>query len=414
MVQSLFIKTLQERGFIHQCTDLDALDTLMSKGVVPSYIGFDATADSLHVGSLLPIMMLRHLQNAGHKPVVLMGGGTTRVGDPTGKDVSRKMLTEDDIAKNMAGIKEIFEQFLSFGEGETDAVMVDNYDWLKNINYLEFLRDYGKHFTINRMLSFESVKLRLSREQPLSFLEFNYMLLQGYDFMHLQKEMNCSLQMGGSDQWGNIINGIELSRRVNSAEVYGLTTPLLTTASGGKMGKTEGGAVWLNKARLSDFDYWQFWRNTEDADVGRFLRLFTELPLDEIAKLEALEGADINSAKIVLANEATAMCRGVEASKLAQETANTTFAEGGLGADLLTIEKMQSEIDAGLGILAILTEFGFTASNGEARRQVQGGGVKINNVKIEDVNAKITADDIIDGVLKVSLGKKKHGIVKVK
>ena len=414
MAQSLFIKTLQERGFIHQCSDLGALDNLMSKGVVPSYIGFDATADSLHVGSLLPIMMLRHLQNAGHKPVVLMGGGTTRVGDPTGKDARRKMLTEDDIANNMAGIKKIFEQFLSFGEGETDAVMVDNYEWLKNINYLEFLRDYGKHFTINRMLSFESVKLRLSREQPLSFLEFNYMLLQGYDFMHLQKEMNCSLQMGGSDQWGNIINGIELSRRVNSAEVYGLTTSLLTTASGGKMGKTEGGAVWLNKASLSDFDYWQFWRNTEDADVCRFLRLFTELPLDEIAKLEALEGADINSAKIVLANEATAMCRGVEASTLAQETANTTFAEGGLGVNLPTIEKTQSEIDDGLGILAILTEFGFTASNGEARRQVQGGGVKINNIKVEDVNVKITADDIIDGVLKLSLGKKKHGIVKVK
>ena len=413
MVQSLFIKTLQERGFIHQCTDLDALDSVLSKGVLPAYIGFDATADSLHVGSLLPIMMLRHLQNAGHKPIVLMGGGTTRVGDPTGKDESRKILTEDDIANNMRGIKKIFEQFINFGGGDTDAIMLDNYDWLKEINYLDFLRDYGRHFTINRMLSFESVKLRLSREQPLSFLEFNYMLLQGYDFMHLQKEHKCALQMGGSDQWGNIINGVELTRRVNGEQVFGLTTPLLTTASGGKMGKTEGGAIWLNKERLSDFDYWQFWRNTEDADVGRFLRLFTELPLNEIEKLEALEGADINSAKIVLANEATAMCRGVGAAKLAEETANTTFTQGGVGADLPTLEKTVSELDSGLGVLAVLTEFGFTPSNGEARRQVQGGGVKINDVKVEDVNVQITSLDLQDGLVKISLGKKKHGLIKV-
>ncbi|MDB2405054.1 tyrosine--tRNA ligase, partial [Alphaproteobacteria bacterium] len=386
MTQSLFIKTLLERGFIHQCTDMDGLDKKMNNEVVPTYIGFDVTADSLHIGSLLPIMMLRYLQKCGHKPIVLMGGATTRVGDPSGKNESRKMLSDDDIKKNMTGIKKIFEQFLTFGDGKTDAVMVNNDDWLKDINYIEFLRDYGKNFSVNRMLTFDSVKLRLDRQQPLSFLEFNYMLLQAYDFMELNRKMNVGLQMGGSDQWGNIVNGVELSRRINNSQVYGLTVPLLTTASGAKMGKTADGAVWLNQERLSDFDYWQFWRNTEDDDVSKFLKLFTELPMSEIAKLEKLQGAEINSAKEILANEATKLCRGENASLSAQKTANDTFSGAGLGADLPTLPKTQPELDNGLGLLSILTEFGFTDSNGDARRQIQGGAVKINDVKIQDTN----------------------------
>ncbi|MGB1361566.1 MAG: tyrosine--tRNA ligase, partial [Alphaproteobacteria bacterium] len=409
MVQSLFIKTLQERGFIHQCTDMEELDKQMNSSVVPAYIGFDATADSLHVGSLLPIMMLRHLQKSGHKPIVLMGGGTTKVGDPSGKDESRKMLTDADIQSNMDGIKKIFEQFLTFGDGETDAIMVNNDDWLCDINYIEFLRDYGKHFSVNRMLSFDSVKLRLEREQPLSFLEFNYMLLQAYDFMELNRKMNVGLQMGGSDQWGNIVNGVELTRRVSGEQVFGLTVPLLTTSSGAKMGKTADGAVWLNKERLSDFDYWQFWRNTEDADVGKFLKLFTELSLEEIAKLESLEGAEINEAKKILANEVTRICRGEEAAISAQKTAEETFVSGGLGEDLPTIEKSTSDLDGGLGLLSVLTEFGFTQSNGDARRQVQGGAVKVNDEKIDDVNYSLSQDDITDGVIKIALGKKKIG-----
>jgi len=413
MTQSLFIKTLLERGFIHQCTDMDGLDKKMNNEVVPTYIGFDVTADSLHIGSLLPIMMLRYLQKCGHKPIVLMGGATTRVGDPSGKNESRKMLSDDDIKKNMTGIKKIFEQFLTFGDGKTDAVMVNNDDWLKDINYIEFLRDYGKNFSVNRMLTFDSVKLRLDRQQPLSFLEFNYMLLQAYDFMELNRKMNVGLQMGGSDQWGNIVNGVELSRRINNSQVYGLTVPLLTTASGAKMGKTADGAVWLNQERLSDFDYWQFWRNTEDDDVSKFLKLFTELPMSEIAKLEKLQGAEINSAKEILANEATKLCRGENASLSAQKTANDTFSGAGLGADLPTLPKTQPELDNGLGLLSILTEFGFTDSNGDARRQIQGGAVKINDVKIQDTNYIINNNDLVDGTIKVSVGKKKIGVIKI-
>ena len=322
---SAFVRTISERGFLHQCTDLAALDAHMEKGVVTAYIGFDCTADSLHVGSLLPIMMLRHLQKSGHKPIVLMGAGTTRVGDPSGKDEARKLLSDDDINKNMAGIKSVFAKFLTFGDGPTDAVMVNNADWLDQLNYIEFLRDYGRHFSVNRMMSFDSVKLRLEREQNLSFLEFNYMILQAYDFLELARRQNCLLQMGGSDQWGNIVNGVELGRRVEGKELYGLTTPLMTTASGAKMGKTASGAVWLNADRLSAWDYWQFWRNTEDADVARFLRLFTELPLEEVARLAALEGAGINEAKKVLANEATRLAHGEAAAIAAAETARRTF-----------------------------------------------------------------------------------------
>lgn len=413
MTQSLFIKTLLERGYIHQCTDMTGLDQKMNNETVPAYIGFDATADSLHVGSLLPIMMLRHLQKCGHKPIVLMGGATTRVGDPSGKDESRKMLNDDDIEKNITGIKKVFEQFLKFGNGKTDAIIINNNDWLKDINYIEFLRDYGKNFSVNRMLTFESVKLRLDRQQPLTFLEFNYMLLQAYDFMELNRKMNVSLQMGGSDQWGNIVNGVELSRRVNNSQVYGLTVPLLTTASGAKMGKTADGAVWLNQDRLADFDYWQFWRNTEDADVIKFLKLFTELPMEEIAKLEKLQGAEINSAKETLANEATKLCRGEKASLSAQKTANDTFSGNALGADLPTLSKTQSELNKGIGLLAILTEFGFTSSNGDARRQIQGGAVKVNDTKIEDINYIINKDSIINDTIKISVGKKKIGVIKI-
>ncbi len=413
-MQSQFLQTLSERGFIHQCTDMDALDAQLQSAVVPAYIGFDATADSLHVGNLLGIMMLRHLQNSGHKPVVLMGGGTSRVGDPSGKDTARQILTADDIDRNMQGIKKIFAQFLTFGDGATDAVMVNNDDWLKDINYIAFLRDYGRHFSVNRMLSFDSVKLRLDREQPLSFLEFNYMLLQAYDFMELNRTSGVCLQMGGSDQWGNIVNGVELTRRVSGVQVFGLTVPLLTTASGAKMGKTAAGAVWLNTEKLSDYDYWQFWRNTEDADVGKFLRLFTELSISDITALENLQGADINHAKNALANACTAMCRGAAAATKAEQTAMQTFTQGGIGDDLPTVQKSASEMRAGIGVLHILTEFGFTQSNGDARRQIQGGAVKINDVKIAAVGYHITTTDVVNGVVKVALGKKKIGLIKIR
>ena len=332
--KSDLLRLLDERGYIHQTTDAEGLDALAAKQVVPGYIGFDATAPSLHVGSLVQIMMLRRLQQTGHKPVVLMGGGTTRIGDPTGRDESRKMLSDETIAANIASIFSIFQQYLTFGDGPTDAVMVDNQDWLGQLGYIELLQEVGTHFTINRMMTFDSVKLRLEREQPMTFLEFNYMILQGYDFRHLSKDMNVRLQMGGSDQWGNIVNGMELGRRMDGADLYGLTTPLLTTAAGAKMGKTAAGAVWLNPEQLSHFDYWQYWRNCDDRDVGKFLKLFTDLPLDEIARLEALEGAEINEAKKILANEATAMCRGADAAKAAAETATQTFEKGQIGGDL--------------------------------------------------------------------------------
>ncbi len=412
-LRSDFLKAVRDRGFLHQCTDMEALDARAMEGPIPAYIGFDATADSLHAGSLVPIMLLRLLQRTGHKPIVLMGGGTTKVGDPSGKDEQRKLLTDDDIQRNIDGIKKVFEKFLTFGDGPTDAVMVNNDDWLSQLAYIPFLRDFGRHFSVNRMLKFDSVALRLEREQPLSFLEFNYMILQAYDFVELHKRHDVCLQMGGSDQWGNIVNGVELGRRTDDASLYGLTVPLLTTASGAKMGKTASGAVWLNAERLSAYDYWQYWRNTEDADVGRFLRLFTDLPLDEIAELEKAEGAAINDVKIRLANEATKLCHGAEAAAAAAETARKTFEQGGLGDDLPTVEIPASELAGGIGILNALTLVGLTQSNGDARRQIKGGAIRVNDQKVEDDGLTLGADAAIDGVVKLSMGKKKHALLKV-
>lgn len=401
------LRLLDERGYLHQTTDAAALDRLAAKQIVPGYIGFDATAPSLHIGSLVQIMMLRRLQQTGHKPIVLMGGGTTKVGDPSGKDESRQMLTPAAIDGNIASIRSAFERLLTFGDGPTDAVMVNNDDWLSELQYIEMLRTVGPHFTINRMLTFDSVKLRLEREQPLTFLEFNYMILQAYDFRELASRENCRLQLGGSDQWGNIVNGIELTRRMDGVEVYGVTTPLLTTADGAKMGKTAAGAVWLNEAQLPNYDFWQYWRNVDDRDVGRFLRLFTDLPLDEIARLESLEGSAINDAKVVLANEVTSLVRGSEAAHAAAGTAAVTFAGGGLGDDLPTLA-----IGAdGMGITAICTAIGFTQSNGEAKRKVAEGAVKIDAEVVNDpaFQLKIPAGES----RKLSLGKKKHGILTV-
>jgi tyrosyl-tRNA synthetase len=393
---------LDERGYIHQATDAVALDGLASRQIIPAYIGFDATAPSLHVGSLVQIMMLRRLQQAGHKPIVLMGGGTTKVGDPSGKDESRKMLTADDIKANIASIRRVFEHFLTFGDGPTDAVMVDNDDWLSPLSYLELLRTVGPHFTINRMMTFDSVKLRLEREQPLTFLEFNYMILQAYDFRELAMRSGCRLQMGGSDQWGNIVNGIELTRRMDGVEVFGLTTPLITTADGAKMGKTAAGAVWLNGDQLPAYNYWQFWRNTADADVIRFLKLFTDLPLERIGELAKLEGARINDAKIVLANEATAVLHGADAAASAEATARETFAGGGAGDDLPTLK-----VDGDIGIVAALTGLGFAASNGEARRKIGEGAVRLDGETVSDPALVITVGDPV----KLSLGKKRHGLL---
>jgi tyrosyl-tRNA synthetase len=401
--KSALLKLLDERGYIHQVTDAEALDALAAKGPVTAYIGFDATAPSLHVGSLVQIMQLRRLQQSGNRPIVLMGGGTTKVGDPSGKDEGRKLLTHEKIDTNIAGIRRVFERFLTFGDGPTDAVMVNNDDWLGRLEYIPFLREVGRHFTINRMLTFDSVKLRLDREQPLTFLEFNYMILQAYDFLELSRRYDCRAQLGGSDQWGNIVNGIELARRIDGAELFGVTTPLITTADGAKMGKTAAGAVWLDEDLLKPYDYWQFWRNSQDADVGRFLRLFTDLPLDEIARLEALQGADINEAKIVLATEATAMLHGRAAGEAAAETAKTTFSEGGLGADLPTLS-----VGEGLSILAALTGLGFCASNGEAKRKIAEGAVRLDDVTVNDPGLMLQARD---GPLKVSLGKKRHGLL---
>ena len=401
--RSDLLRLLDERGYIHQVTDAGALDLLASKQVVPGYIGFDATAPSLHIGSMVQIMMLRRLQQAGHKPIVLMGGGTTKVGDPSGKDESRRLLDDAAIGANIASIRRVFERFLTFGNGPTDAVMVNNADWLDALEYIPFLRDIGRHFTINRMLAFDSVKLRLDREQPLTFLEFNYMILQAYDFLELSRRSACRLQMGGSDQWGNIVNGIELSRRVDGTEVFGLTTPLITNADGSKMGKTAAGAVWLNDDALPAYDYWQYWRNVDDRDVGRFLRLFTDLPLDEIARLESLEGAEINQAKIVLANEATALCRGKEAANLAAETARKTFEEGSAGADLPTLA-----VAGSVGIVDALIGLGFCASKGEARRLIAGGGARVDNEKVVDEALTIVMSG---NPVRVSAGKKHHGLL---
>ena len=399
--QSDLLRTLSSRGYIHQVTDAAALDALASKQIVPAYIGFDPTAPSLHVGSLVQIMLLRRLQQSGHKPIVLMGGGTGKVGDPSFKDEARKLMTAETIAANIASIKTAFEPFLTFGDGPTDAIMLDNAEWLDALEYLPFLRDYGQHFSVNRMLAFDSVKLRLDREQSLSFLEFNYMILQAYDFLELSRRYACRLQLGGSDQWGNIVNGIELSRRCDGTEVFGVTTPLITTADGGKMGKTMSGAVWLNPEQLSHYDYWQFWRNTDDRDVGRFLRLFTDLPLDEIARLERLEGAEINEAKKVLANEATAMCRGRAGADEAAETARKLFEEGSAGGALPTLA-VPAE---GISILQANTGLGFAASNKEVKRKIEEGAIRVNDQKIT------SADVIVKPGDKISFGAKKHGVL---
>ncbi|MCK0128412.1 tyrosine--tRNA ligase [Erythrobacter sp. F6033] len=405
--ESDLLRLLEERGYIHQVTDAGALDQLAQKKVIPGYIGFDATAPSLHIGSLVQIMMLRRLQQAGHKPIVVMGGGTTKVGDPSGKDESRKLLTPDVIDENIASIRTVFEKLLTFGDGPTDAVMVNNDEWLSQLSYVEMLRDVGPHFTINRMLTFDSVRLRLDREQPLTFLEFNYMILQAYDFLELARRYDCQLQMGGSDQWGNIVNGMELGRRMEQRELYGLTTPLLTTADGAKMGKTAAGAVWLNEDQLPAYDFWQYWRNCDDRDVGRFLRLFTDMPLNEIAKLETLEGADINDAKIVLANEVTKLVRGEAAAVAAESTAKETFAGGGAGEDLPTLAVGED----GMRVGAVLTELGFTASNKEAKRKLAEGAVKLEDEAVSDP-AFVVAPKA-GQTLKLSLGKKKHALVTV-
>jgi tyrosyl-tRNA synthetase len=409
--KSDFLKTLRDRGYIHQVTHPDELDAAAAGGVVSGYIGFDATAPSLHVGSLIQIMMLRRLQQAGHRPVVVMGGGTTKVGDPTGKDASRPQLTDETIQSNIASIRTVFEKFLIFGDGPTDAVMVDNDDWLSTYGYVQFLRDYGTHFTVNRMLAFDSVKLRLEREQPMTFLEFNYMLMQSVDFLELNRRLNVTLQMGGSDQWGNIVSGVDLVRRVDQKAAFGLTTPLLTTASGGKMGKTAQGAVWLNAEQLSPYDYWQFWRNVDDADVGKFLRLFTDESLDEITRLESLQGAEINDAKKVLAHKATEMLHGETEAYAAAMTAKLAFEDGQSAAGLPTVELPRDEV-IGAMIAAVTTRAGLTASNGEARRLAQGGGLRLNDVAVNDGAQLLGESDVTDGVIKLAAGKKKIVLVK--
>ena len=401
--RSSLLKLLDERGYIHQVTDAAALDALAEKQVVPGYIGFDATAPSLHVGNLVSIMLLRRLQQSGHQPIVVMGGGTTKVGDPSGKDEGRKLLSEETIAANIASIRRVFERFLTFGDGPADAIMVNNDDWLGGLEYIPFLRDVGRHFTINRMLTFDSVKLRLDREQPMTFLEFNYMILQAYDFLELSRRAGCRMQMGGSDQWGNIVNGIELGRRIDGTELYGVTTPLIVNADGAKMGKTAQGAVWLSDELLSPYDYWQFWRNADDADVGKFLRLFTDLPLDEIARLESLAGAEINDAKIVLATEATAMLHGRPGADAAAKTALETFAGGGAGGDLPTLS-----VGDGTTIAHALTALGFTPSNKEAKRKIAEGAVRLDDVVVNDPALILTASE---EPLKLSLGKKRHGLL---
>ncbi len=411
--RSAFIAAAEERGYIHQLTDREALDAALAQGPLTAYIGFDCTADSLHVGSLLQIMLLRLWQKTGNKPIVLMGGGTTKVGDPSGKDESRKLLTDAEIDANTAGIRRIFDRFLSFGDGKSDAVMTNNALWLDELRYIPFLREVGRHFSVNRMLSFDSVKLRLEREQNLSFLEFNYMVLQAYDFLELARRHECRVQMGGSDQWGNITCGVELGRRIDERTLFGVTSPLITTASGAKMGKTAAGAVWLNPERLSPYDYWQFWRNSEDADVGRFLKLFTELPLAEIARLEKLEGSAINDAKIVLANEATALCHGKEAADAAAETARRVFAEGGIGEDLPVIELPRAQLEQGLTAISLFHQAGLAASVGEVRRLFRGNGARINDQPVSDEKRVLTAADLTsDGVIKLSAGRKRHALIK--
>jgi tyrosyl-tRNA synthetase len=434
--KSDFLNILTERGFIHQCSDFDALDAKLMEGTQSAYIGFDATAKSLHVGSLVQIMMLYWFQQSGHKPITLMGGGTTKVGDPSGKDESRKMLTEEDINSNIESIKEIFGKFLTYGNSGNDAEMVNNDLWLSKLNYIEFLRDYGPHFTINRMMTFDSVKLRLEREQPLTFLEFNYMILQAYDFIELRRQYGTILQMGGSDQWGNIINGVELWRRVSRRfigdlggqaigetsigefkeiydPIFALTTPLLTTSSGAKMGKTAQGAVWLNTDMLSPYDYYQYWRNTEDADVGKFLKLFTTLPIDEISKLESLQGQEINEAKKILAFEATKMCHGEKAATEAQETAQKVFEQGSVGDDLPSIDITKANLENGMSFVDLFVATGLADSKGEVKRLIKGGGAKVNDNSVDDLELVLTTKDLTDeGYIKLSSGKKRHALVK--
>jgi tyrosyl-tRNA synthetase len=411
--RSDFLRALIERGYLHQCSDFAGLDAKALSGSLVAYIGFDCTAPSLHVGSLLQIMMLRWLQQSGGKPLALMGGGTTMVGDPSGKDESRKLLSVEQIAANKAGIRKVFDRFIAFGDGRTDAAMPDNAEWLATLNYIEFLRDVGRHFSVNRMLAMDSVKLRLGREHELSFLEFNYMCLQAYDFVELNRRYGCALQMGGSDQWGNIVTGLDLGRRMGTEQLYALTSPLITTASGAKMGKTAAGAVWLDASMLAPYAYWQFWRNSEDADVARFLKLFTLLPLDEIARLEALGGAEINEAKKVLANEATALLHGREAAEAAAATARQTFEEGALAESLPTVDVAAAEFEAGLGALTAFVRAGLVGSTGEARRQIRGGALRINDVALDDERAVIGREALqASGVVKLSLGRKKHVLLR--
>ncbi len=409
--KSEFLHVLQSRGFIQDVTDLEGLDERLRKGGVPGYIGFDCTADSLHVGSLVQIMMLRWLQQTGQKPITLMGGGTTKIGDPSGKDEARQLLTVEAINANMEGIRRVFAKYVDYGDGPTGAIMPNNADWLDRLNYVDFLRDYGRHFTINRMLTFDSVRLRLDREQPLTFLEFNYMLLQAYDFLELHKRFGCMLQMGGSDQWGNIVNGVDLTRRVAQAEVYGLTTPLLTTSDGRKMGKTAAGAIWLNEDKLSPYEFWQFWRNAADADVGKFLKLFTELPVDECARLGALEGAEVNEAKIVLANEVTALCHGRAAAEAAEATAREVFERGGTGEELPTFDL--GEVGAeGISVAQLFVRSGLAKSGKEAKRLVGEGGARLNDELVSDPGEMIPPSAFAAGPVKLTAGKKRHALVK--
>jgi tyrosyl-tRNA synthetase len=411
--RSPFLATAVERGFVHQCTDLDALDDRMSAGRVTAYVGYDCTADSLHVGHLLSIMLLRLLQKSGHQPIVLMGGGTTQIGDPSFRDTTRPLLDDAAIAANMAGIRKVFTKFLDFGNGPSDAVMVNNADWLDELRYIPLLRDVGRHFSVNRMLTQDSVRLRLEREQPLSFLEFNYPILQAYDFVELARRFDCEVQIGGSDQWGNIVGGVELGRRMDGRTLFGLTTPLLTTASGDKMGKTAQGAVWLNAERLSPYEYWQFWRNTEDADVGRFLRLFTELPLDETARLEALGGSEINDAKKILASEATALCHGREAAETAARTASAVFEQGASGENLPQTTVPRDLLERGVAAFELFSRAGLAASNSEARRLIRGGGAHINDSLVDDETRVFGLADLDpQGLLKLSAGRKRHALVR--
>ncbi|MGJ5071633.1 tyrosine--tRNA ligase [Bradyrhizobium sp. SZCCHNR1015] len=411
--KSDFLNVLQSRGFIHQCSDFEGLDALAAKGQATAYVGYDCTARSLHIGNFLTMMMLYWLQQTGNKPITLMGGGTTMVGDPSGKDETRAMRTVEEIEANKASIRGVFAKVLRYGDGATDAIMLDNAEWLTQLKWIEMLRDIGRHFSVNRMLTMDSVKLRLEREQEMSFIEFNYMVCQAYDFVELARRTGCRLQMGGSDQWGNIVNGVELGRRMGTEQLFALTTPLLTTASGAKMGKTAQGAIWLNADQCSPYDFWQYWRNTEDADVVKFLKLFTTLPLSEIEKLGSLQGAEINEAKKALADAATALLHGEEAARTAAETARRTFEEGAIAENLPTVEVARSELDAGLGVLSAFVKAGLVASNGEARRQIKGGGLRVNDVAVTDEKMALTQAELTsEGVIKLSLGKKRHVLVK--